>query len=150
MPSATRTAPYTGRTRCPLTSPQMSGQPPIVLELKPAGSNISTLSPAVYDRIFHTSDTTPGPVSFSGRLIGADGLPLANVTMVAQDYFLNEPASVRTDANGNFAFSSVSLSTDIVRFEVTVQDNGTESSSFSQFYPVQNITTLECADPRLP
>ena len=119
------------------------GQAPIVLELKPAGSNISALPAAVYDRIFHTSDTTPGPVSFSGKLTGADGLPLANVTMVAQDYFLKEPASARTDANGDFAFSSINLGTDIVRFKVSIEDNGTDTQSFSRFYPVQNMTALD-------
>jgi hypothetical protein len=117
-------------------------QAPAMLELKYKGDNASTLSAAVYDRIFHTSEDG-GPVSIAGRLLGADGEPIANATLTAQDYFLKEPASATTGSGGYFAFGPMYLSADIVRFKAVVQDNGTEYTLLSRFYPAQNTTGLE-------
>lgn len=120
-----------------------NNQAPVVLELKYAGDNASILPAAVYERIFHTTNTRGGPVSIAGRLLGADGRPLANATLTAQDYFLKEPGYTVTDANGAFAFSPMNLSTDMARFKVVVADNGTEYSSLSRFYQTQNTTILD-------
>jgi hypothetical protein len=125
-------------------------QAPVVLELKYAGDNASTLPAAVYDRIFHTSDMQGGPVSIAGSLLGADGQPLANATLTAQDYFLNEPGSTETGADGAFAFGPMYLSTDLVRFKAVVLDNGTEYTSLSPFYPAQNTSSLEVSVPDYP
>jgi len=125
-------------------------QAPLVLELKYAGDNASILPAAVYERIFHTSDTPGGNVSIAGRLLGADGMPLANATLTAQDYFLKEPGSTTTGADGAFAFGPMYLSTDIVRFKAVVRDNGTEYASLSPFYPAQNTTSLEVSVPDYP
>jgi len=124
-------------------------QAPVVLELKYAGDNASILPPAVYERIFHTSNES-GSVSIAGRLLGADGRPLANATLTAQDYFLKEPGSTTTGTDGAFSFGPMHLGADMVRFKVVVWDNGTEYSSLSPFYQAQNTTSLEVRVPDYP
>jgi len=119
------------------------GMAPLVLELKPAGTNTSILTSSVYDHIFHTSNNIAGPVNIIGRLSGADGKPLANVTMVVQDYSLAKSGPITTDHAGDFVFRSVNMSTGIVRFEVTVHDNGSDFQTYSQFYQLQNSSWLE-------
>jgi hypothetical protein len=122
---------------------------PVMLELKSAGGNVSLFSPAVYERIFHTSEAHGGLVSMAGTLIGADGRPVANASLTAQDYFLNEPGTTVTGPDGSFAFATMNLSTDIVRFRAVITDNGTYSS-YSPFYPAQNTTGLEVKIPDYP
>lgn len=114
-----------------------------VLEMKCRGDNASILPAAVYERIFHTSEARGGMVNIAGRLIGADGMPLANATLTAQDYFLKEPGSTVSGPDGAFAFGPMYLNTDIVRFKVVIRDNGTEHTSLSSFYPVQYMTYLD-------
>lgn len=118
--------------------------PAIVLELKPAGNNASVLSKQVYDRIFHTSENvTSGPANVSGRLVGADGMPVQGATMVVQDYYMREPASTTTGVNGTYAFQGLVASTDVVRFKISINDNGTSYQSYTRFYPLQNSSGMD-------
>jgi len=118
-------------------------QPSIVLDLNAAGNNTSILAPAVYEQIFHTYNVPPGPVDMLGWLVGADEKPLANASITVQDYYMNDYATAITGDNGTFAFYSLNVTTDILRFKVTVQDNGTPVQSFSQFYPAKNTYGLK-------
>jgi len=117
-------------------------QAPAVLELKRAGDNASMLPPAVYERIFHISEGG-SPVCIAGRLLGADGRPLAGATLTAQDYFLKEHGSATTGADGAFSFGPMRPGADMVRFKAVVRDNGTEHVSISPFYQAENTTSLE-------
>jgi hypothetical protein len=78
-----------------------------------------------------------------GWLVGADEKPLANASITVQDYYMNDYATAITGDNGTFAFYSLNVTTDILRFKVTVQDNGTPVQSFSQFYPAKNTYGLK-------
>ncbi|HTX44520.1 MAG TPA: carboxypeptidase regulatory-like domain-containing protein [Methanocella sp.] len=124
-------------------------QAPVVLELKYAGDNASMLPPAVYERLFHTSDGG-SPVSIAGRLSGADGRPIANATLTAQDYFLKEHGSTTTGAGGAFSFGPMYPGADMVRFKAVIWDNGTEYISLSPFYQAQNTTGLDVGLPDYP
>ena len=112
-----------------------------VLELMPVSDNASTLPKLVYDRLLGDHGTT-GPINLTGNLLGANGVPITNATMVAESYF-NEPAGTAiTGLNGTFAFSRISVGTDILRFKVDVRDNGTDYSSYSTFYPTENTSGM--------
>lgn len=112
-----------------------------VLELKPAGDNMSTLPKLVYNKLFNDHGTT-GPVNLTGNLLGADGVPISNATIVAESYFKAPAGSTTTGINGTFAFSGISVGTDIVRFKVSMRDNGTDYSSYSAFYPTVDTSGL--------
>jgi hypothetical protein len=124
-------------------------QAPVVLELKRAGDNASILPPAVYERIFHTTQGG-GPVSIAGHLLGADGRAIANATLTAQDYFLKEQGSATTGADGAFSFGPMYPAAGMVRFEAVVPDNGTEYTSLSPFYQAENTTGLNVSLPDYP
>ncbi len=124
-------------------------QAPVVLELKRAGDNASILPPAVYERIFHTSQGG-GPVSIAGHLLGADGRAIANATLAAQDYFLKEQGSTTTGTDGAFSFGPMYPGAGMVRFRAVIRDNGTEYTSLSPFYQAENTTGLNVSLPDYP
>jgi hypothetical protein len=126
------------------------GQSSVVLQLNAVGNNTSILAPPVYEQIFHTTNVPPAPADMLGWLIGADGKPLANATMTVQDWYLNNYSTALTDNNGTFAFYGLNISTDILRFKITVQDNGTPVQLFSQFYPTKNTYGLKVIVPNYP
>ena len=112
-----------------------------VLELKPVSDNASMLPRLVYNKLLGDHGAT-GPISLTGNLLGANGVPIANATVVAQSYF-NEPAgSTVTGFNGTFAFNGITVGTDILRFKVGVYDNGTAYSSYSGFYPAVDTSGM--------
>lgn len=116
---------------------------PVLLELKPSGTNASTLPPAVYDRIFHTSDPGSGPLSITGILVDANGVPMPGITLTAQDYFLKEQGLSVSGPDGSFVFGTLNVSTDFLRFKVAIPDNGTELIAYTQFYTAQDMSGLE-------
>jgi hypothetical protein len=127
-----------------------TGQASVVLQLNAMGNNTSILAPAVYEQIFHTTNVPPAPADMLGWLIGADGKPLADAAMTVQDWYLNNYSTALTDDNGTFAFYGLNISTDILRFKITVQDNGTPVQLFSQFYPTENTYGLKVIIPNYP
>jgi hypothetical protein len=112
-----------------------------VLELKPASDNVSTLPKLVYDKLLGDQGTT-GPVNITGNLLGANGMPIANAAITAESYFSQPAGSTITGSNGTFAFSGISVGTDILRFKISVRDNGTDYSSYSVFYPAEDTSGL--------
>ena len=112
-----------------------------VLELKPAGDNVSTLPKLVYDKLLSDHGAT-GPINLTGNLLGANGVPIANATIAAESYFADTAGSTITGPNGTFAFSGISVGTDILRFKVSVRDNGTDYTSYSGFYPAENTSGM--------
>lgn len=115
---------------------------PVVLEMKAVSDNVSALPPAVYDRIFHTS-AGGGTFGFSGRLVDAGGTPIVNATLTAQDYFIADRGSAVTGTNGTFVFGLLNVSTDFLRLKVSIPDNGSVITSYTQFYPAQDTSGLE-------
>ena len=112
-----------------------------VLELKPASDNMSTLPKLVYNKLLGDQGAT-GPISITGNLLGANGMPIAKATIVAESYFKEPAGSTITGLNGTFAFNGINVGTDIVRFNVSVHDNGTDYSSYSGFYPAVNTSGM--------
>ncbi len=116
--------------------------PPVVLELSPYSDNASVLPLKVYDRIFHTS-AGGGTFSFSGRLLDARGEPIQGATLTAQDYLVEDRGYAATDANGTFVFGLLNVSTDFLRLGVSIPDNGSTFTTYTQFYPAQDTAGLE-------
>ncbi|HEY3421552.1 MAG TPA: carboxypeptidase-like regulatory domain-containing protein [Methanocellaceae archaeon] len=112
-----------------------------VLELKPASENMSTLPRLLYNKLLNDHGTT-GPISLGGNLLGADGAPITNATIIAESYFKEQAGSTTTGLNGTFAFSGIRIGTDIVRFKVSVRDNGTDYSSYTGFYPAVDTSDM--------
>jgi hypothetical protein len=116
--------------------------PPVVLELRPYSDNASVLPSKVYDRIFHTS-AGGGTFSFSGRLIDANGEPIQGATLTAQDYLVEDRGHASSDANGSFVFGLINVSTDFLRLKVSIPDNGSTFTTYTQFYPAQDTAGLD-------
>ncbi|HTY90018.1 MAG TPA: carboxypeptidase regulatory-like domain-containing protein [Methanocella sp.] len=114
----------------------------VVLELRAVSDNASTLPPAVYDRVFHTS-AGGGTFSFSGRLLDSTGAPIMNATLTAQDYLLVDRGSAISGENGTFVFGLLNVSTDFLRLKVSIPDNNSAITSYTQFYPAQGTSGLE-------
>jgi hypothetical protein len=111
------------------------------LELGQSAINASSLSKIAYDRLF-PAHTTGVPFNLSGSVIGADGSPVANATVVAESYFAEPGGVTITGEDGSFSFNGVSVGTDTVRFKVSVKDNGTDYASYSSFYPSADTSGL--------
>lgn len=111
------------------------------LELGQSAINASSLSKTAYDRLFSTQGSA-GPINLSGNVIGADGSPVINATIVAESYFAEPEGLTTTGANGTFSFNGISVSTGMVRFKVSVRDNGTDYASYSSFYPSTDTSGL--------
>ena len=112
-----------------------------VLELKPASDNTSTLPKLVYNKLLGDQGAT-GPINITGNLLGANGVPIVNATMVAESYFKEPVGFTTTGLNGTFALSGIIVGTDILRFKVHVRDNGTDYFSYSGYYPSENTSGM--------
>jgi len=95
----------------------------------------------VYDKLLSDHGAT-GPINLTGNLLGANGVPIANATIAAESYFAETAGTTITGVNGTFAFSGISVGTDILRFKVSVRDNGTDYTSYSGFYPAENTSGM--------
>lgn len=110
------------------------------LELGQSAINASSLSRVAYDRLFPLQGSEP--INLSGIVIGADGSPVANATIVAESYFAEPGGVTTTGADGSFSLNEVSVGTSTVRFKVSVSDNGSDYVSYSSFYPSADTSGL--------
>lgn len=117
----------------------------IVLELKPAPGNITGISESAYNRLLRIYEEPEygGQVHFSGRVTGADDMPIKDAIVAVEDEMLRKINSTLTDVNGNFTFNNVTVDTKSVRFKITGIGKDTELYAKSGWYIARDTEGIE-------